>query len=204
MSLHYHSNKCNAFPDCKRDISYLTNLPGASERLHIFNADLDKPESFAPAIKGCIGVFHVAHPMEWNEEETEDTKTKRVVGGLLGILQASLESKTVKRFLYTSSATAVVFNGKDLDIIDEDSWTGIDFLRSLALHGDSYVITKTLAERTALEFGEKHGLDVVNLVPTWIHGPFFGPHCPNSVRSCLALIFGMFSYLELVQSKLIS
>ncbi|KAI3444688.1 hypothetical protein Pfo_001353 [Paulownia fortunei] len=177
-------------PDSKKDISYLTNLPGASDRLQIFIADLDKRDSFAPAIKGCIGVFHVAHPMEWEEKETEDTKTKRVIGGLLGILQASLDSKTVKRFVYTSSATTVIFNGKDLNSMDEDSWTDMDFMRSLRLHGGSYVITKTLAERTALEFSEKHGLDVVTLVPTWIHGPFFGPRCPNSVKASLALIFG--------------
>ncbi|PIN23800.1 Flavonol reductase/cinnamoyl-CoA reductase [Handroanthus impetiginosus] len=177
-------------PDSKKDISYLMNLPGASERLQIFNADLNNPETFTPAIKGCIGVFHVAHPMEWDEKETEETKTKRVIDGLLGILQASLDLKTVKRFVYTSSATAVVFNGKDLDIMDEDSWTDVEFMRSLGLYGESYVMIKTLAERTALEFGEKHGLDVVTLVPTWINGPFFGPRCPNSVRASLALIFG--------------
>ncbi|KAK6162494.1 hypothetical protein DH2020_002335 [Rehmannia glutinosa] len=178
------------FPDSNKDISYLRNLPGASERLHIFSADLDEPDSFGPAIKGCVGVFHVAHPMEWDEKETEDAKTKRVIGGLLGVLKASLDSKTVKRFVYTSSATSVVFNGKDLNIIDEECWTDIDFMRGLGLYGGSYVITKTIAEKTALEFGEKHGLDVVTLVPTWIHGPFLGSRCPNSVRTSLALIFG--------------
>ncbi|KAL7158537.1 hypothetical protein ABFS83_02G150400 [Erythranthe nasuta] len=156
------------------DISYLKNLPNAPERLQIFNANLDKPETFAPAVKDCVGVFHLAHPMEWNENETEETKTKRAIGGLLGILQASLDSKTVKRFVYTSSASTVIFNAscKNLDTIDEKSWTDFDFLRSLGLKGASYVITKTLAERTALEFGEKNGssLEVVTLVPPFIHG----------------------------------
>ncbi|KAG8391666.1 hypothetical protein BUALT_Bualt01G0211000 [Buddleja alternifolia] len=177
-------------PDTNEDISYLTNLPGASERLHIFTADLNMPDSFAPAIKGCIGVFHVAHPMEWDEKETEETKTKRVINGLLGILQASLDSKTVRRVVYTSSATSVVFNGKDLDIMDEECWTDVDYVRSLGVYRGSYVVNKTLAERAALEFGEKYGLDVVTLVPTWIHGPFFARRCPNSVRLSMALIFG--------------
>lgn len=180
------------FPDRKRDISYLENLSGASERLRIFHADLDKPDTFAPAIKGCVGVFHVAHPMEWDEKETEETKTKRITDGLLVILQASLDSKTVKRFVYTSSSTAVTFNNQVSDIKDEESWTDVDFMRSLGLYGASYVIIKTLAERTALEFGEKHGLEVVTVVPTLINGPFFGDRCPNSVRLSLALIFGMF------------
>ncbi|KAL3829575.1 hypothetical protein ACJIZ3_018377 [Penstemon smallii] len=180
----------NHHPDCKKDISYITNLPGASKKLRIYDADLNKPDSFAAAIKGCIGVFHLAHPMEWDEKETEETKTKRVINGLLAILQASLDSKTVKRVVYTSSASSVVFNGKELNIIDESSWTDIDFLKSLGLYGDSYVITKTLAEKTALEFGEKHGLNVVTLIPTWIHGPFINPRCPTSVRTSMALIFG--------------
>ncbi|KAJ4727124.1 Dihydroflavonol-4-reductase [Melia azedarach] len=44
----------------KRDVSFLTNLPVASERLEISYADLNDPESFDPAIAGCTGVFHVA------------------------------------------------------------------------------------------------------------------------------------------------
>ncbi|KAJ0052978.1 hypothetical protein Pint_00241 [Pistacia integerrima] len=52
-------------PEHKRDINYLTNLPGATERLHIFTADLDKPESFNEAIEGCMGVFHFAHPVDF-------------------------------------------------------------------------------------------------------------------------------------------
>ncbi|KAL7158539.1 hypothetical protein ABFS83_02G150600 [Erythranthe nasuta] len=182
------------------DISYLKNLPNAPERLQIFNANLDKPETFAPAVKDCVGVFHLAHPMEWNENETEETKTKRAIGGLLGILQASLDSKTVKRFVYTSSASTVIFNAscKNLDTIDEKSWTDFDFLRSLGLKGASYVITKTLAERTALEFGEKNGssLEVVTLVPPFIHGPFLGDRCPNSVKASLGLIFGDEEYYK--------
>lgn len=32
--------------DGKKDVSYLRNLPGAHERLNIFNVDLHKPQSF--------------------------------------------------------------------------------------------------------------------------------------------------------------
>uniref|UniRef100_A0A1U7X0S7 Vestitone reductase-like n=1 Tax=Nicotiana sylvestris TaxID=4096 RepID=A0A1U7X0S7_NICSY len=60
-------------PDRKRDLSYLTNLPGAQDRLRIFNADLDKPESFNPAIEGCIGVFHAVHQIDFENKESEET-----------------------------------------------------------------------------------------------------------------------------------
>ncbi|KAL1540114.1 (3R)-2'-hydroxyisoflavanone reductase [Salvia divinorum] len=57
-------------PERERDISYLTSL----ERLSIFDADLDRPESFTAAIEGCAGVFHVAHPLDFEERETEQVK----------------------------------------------------------------------------------------------------------------------------------
>ncbi|XP_019229931.1 PREDICTED: vestitone reductase-like [Nicotiana attenuata] len=94
--------------DRKRDLSCLTNLPGAQDRLRIFDADLDKPESFNPAIEGCIGVLHAAHQIDFENKESEETITQRSINGTLGILQACLNSKTVKRVVYTSSASTVV------------------------------------------------------------------------------------------------
>ncbi|PON58675.1 hypothetical protein TorRG33x02_290520 [Trema orientale] len=40
----------------KQDLNFLTSLLGASEKLKIFNADLNNLESFRAAIKGWIGV----------------------------------------------------------------------------------------------------------------------------------------------------
>ncbi|KAK6141004.1 hypothetical protein DH2020_025254 [Rehmannia glutinosa] len=178
-------------PERKRDVSYLTNLPGASERLQIFNADLDEPDSFRPAIEGCIGLFHVAHPIDFEDKETEEIKTKRSITALLGILQACLDSKTVKRVVYTSSlATATFNNSKDVsDLKDETCWTNVEFVWSLGVFGGSYTVSKTLTEKTALEFAEKHGLDVVTVLPSWIHGPFISPACPGSVFVCLKDVY---------------
>ncbi|KZV47349.1 vestitone reductase-like [Dorcoceras hygrometricum] len=177
-------------PDGKRDVSYLTTLPGASERLQIFDADLDRPETFAPAIRGCTGVFHVAHALDLQGKEDEETKTKRAINGVLAILQSCVDSKTVKRFVYTSTAGTVAANAKNLDVMDEECWSDVGLLRSLGASAGSYVISKTLTEKAANEFAEKHGLDFVSVIPTWIHGPFISSHLPDSVKICLALIFG--------------
>ncbi|KAG5626795.1 hypothetical protein H5410_012013 [Solanum commersonii] len=91
-----------------RDIKYMTNLEGASERLQIFNADINKPQSFSAAIEGCVGVFHLAQPMDFEKEEVDETKVKSVITATLAILQACVDSKTVKRVVYTSSAAAVI------------------------------------------------------------------------------------------------
>ncbi|XVF22713.1 hypothetical protein REPUB_Repub12eG0194700 [Reevesia pubescens] len=180
-----------ADPDNKRDISFLTSLPGAAEKLKIFSADLRDPDSFDAAIEGCKGVLHVATPVDFKNKEPLEVVTKRAISGTLGILKACLKSETVKRVVYTSSASAVVFNNKDVDMMDESFWTDVDFVRdNLSPFLRSYVISKTLTERTALEFGVEQGLDVVTVVPTFVVGPFICPKFPGSVCSSLALVLG--------------
>ncbi|MED6160289.1 hypothetical protein PIB30_050198 [Stylosanthes scabra] len=104
-------------PKKKRDISFLTNLPGASQKLKIFNADLSNPESFTEAIEGCFGVFHTATPIDLLVTEPEELVTKRTIDGTLGILKACLNSKTVKRVVYTSSGAAVSRTGKEEEAV---------------------------------------------------------------------------------------
>lgn len=177
----------------KRDISYITNLPGAAERLQIFNADLDKPETFAPAVEGCGGVFHMAHPLDFAEKETEEVKLKRVTAAMQGILQACADAKTVRRVIYTSSISAVAFDtaANPGGLIDEHSWTDVDFIRSLKTFAGPYIVTKTVAERTALELAEKLGVDLVSIIPTWTTGPFLCPNLPDSLHVAMALILGI-------------
>ncbi|KAL8091839.1 vestitone reductase-like isoform X1 [Apium graveolens] len=177
-------------PDQKKDVSYLTNLPGASERLRIFNADLDRPESFSDSIQGCVGVFHVAHNIDFEGKEDEETNTKKSIDATISILQACLDSKTVKRVVYTSSGSTVMYSGKDLSVLDETTWTDVDYLKSRKTLGESYYISKTSTERAALEFAETHGLELVTVIPTFIHGPFITPHCPGSVHTLMTMIFG--------------
>ncbi|XVF33499.1 hypothetical protein REPUB_Repub17cG0173800 [Reevesia pubescens] len=188
-----------ADPENKRDLSFLTNLPGAAEKLKIFSADLSDPDSFDAAIEGCKGVLHVAALTDFKNEEPEEVVTKRTISGALGILKACLKSKTVKRVVYTCSSSAVMFNNEDVEMMDESFWTDVDFVRE-KLHPTvhSYTISKTLTERAVLEFGAEHGLDVVTVIPSFVGGPFICPKLPDSVRTSLALVFGdeqVYSYI---------
>lgn len=172
-------------------IGFLTSLPGASERLRIFEADLNQPDSFRAAIAGCAGVFLVAHPMNTDKQMTEEAVTKISITATLAILQFCLDYKTVKRVVYTSSAATAMFGNKMLNIVDENCWSNLDLIHESAPFIASYTITKTLTERAALEFAKKHGLELVTVLPTWIHGPFIGSRCPSSVYVLMSLFFGM-------------
>ncbi|XP_004492614.1 vestitone reductase isoform X2 [Cicer arietinum] len=179
-----------ADPERKRDLSFLTNLPNASERLQFFNADLSNPESFSTAIEGCVGIFHTASPIDFAVSEPEEVVTKRTVDGALGILKACVHSKTVKRVIYTSSGSAVSFTGKDKQVLDESDWSDVDLFRTVKPFGWSYGVSKTLAEKAVLQFGEQHGLDVVTLVLPFIVGRFICPKLPDSIEKALVLVLG--------------
>ncbi|KAI5598499.1 hypothetical protein BDE02_02G136300 [Populus trichocarpa] len=177
-------------PEHKRDVSFLTSLPEASEKLQIFQADLSDPNSFEVAIKGCIGVFHVATPVDFESKEPEEVVVQRAIDGTLGILKACLNSMTVKRVVYTSSGAAVVFNDSDVDTMDESYWTDVEHVKALKSFAGPYFISKTLTEKRALEFADEHGFDLVSIIPSFINGPFICSKFPGSVHTSLAMVLG--------------
>ncbi|TYI79802.1 hypothetical protein E1A91_D05G046600v1 [Gossypium mustelinum] len=163
-----------ADPENKRDLTFLTSLPGVAEKLKIFSADLNDPNSFDAAIEGSKAVLHVATPLSFDGKESLEAVTER--------------SKTVKRVVYTSSAATVIYNGQETDMMDESFWTDVDFVtQKLNPKTHPYLISKTFTERAVLEFGTQHGLDVVTVNPGLVVGPFICPKFPDSVRSSLAL-----------------
>ena len=133
--------------------------------------------------------------MDVDGREPEETVTKRAVEGTLGILRACLNSKRVKRVIYISSAATILYNNEGLSETDESTWSNLDICRSSKLVSPSYLLSKTITERTALEFAEKNGLDLVTLVLPLVVGSFLCPTIPSSVSIALAMIFGIYIYI---------
>nr|ACH53195.1 vestitone reductase [Glycine max] len=178
-------------PGRKRDVSFLTNLPGASEKLHFFNADLSDPESFGPAVEGCVGIFHTATPIDFAVNEPEEVVTNRAIEGALGILKAAVKAKTVKRVVYTSSASTVSFTGPEpQDVVDESAWSDVDLLRRLKPFSWSYTVSKVLTEKAVFEFGEQNGLEVATVIAPFIVGRFVCPKLPDSIEKALLMVLG--------------
>ncbi|XP_050213366.1 vestitone reductase-like [Mercurialis annua] len=181
-------------PEKKRDLTFLTSLPGASEKLKIFHADLNDPNSFDAAIKGSTGVFHVATPTpsHFDTDEPEEAVINKTIDGTIGILKVCLKySNTVKRVVYTSSTAAVDFNDKkNMEIMDESFWSDVGYIKALNSFASSYWISKTLAEKKAIEFAEENGLDLVTVIPSFVVGPFICPNLPDSIEAALAMVFG--------------
>ncbi|KAG8363389.1 hypothetical protein BUALT_Bualt19G0017300 [Buddleja alternifolia] len=192
MKLLNHGYSVNTTIRSDKDMSFLKNIPGASERLNIFKADLNQPDSFQPAIQGCNGVFLVAHPMEPDASQSQETITENSINSTLAILQACIDSKMVKRVVYTSSVASVMFGNKNSssNVVDESSWSDIDLICASMPSMATYMITKTLTEKAALEFAGKHGLELVTVLPSSIHGSFIGPEGPKFVYFLMTMFFG--------------
>ncbi|TQE03373.1 hypothetical protein C1H46_011024 [Malus baccata] len=125
-----------------------------------------------------------------DKELEEDSVTKKSVQGALGILKACLNSKTVKRVVYTSSAAAAVYSDNGRDSVDESTWSDIEYHRSLKLFGTSYVAAKTKTEQIALKFAEENELELVTLLPPLVVGGFLCKTLPASVYLSLSMILG--------------
>ncbi|KAK8504098.1 hypothetical protein V6N13_132078 [Hibiscus sabdariffa] len=180
-------------PENKKDISFLTSLPEAPDKLKIFTADLRYPDSFDATIQGCKGLVHTASPMPnefASDESHEEVLVLRAIDGTLGILKACLRSETMKRILYISSMASVYLNNEKVDVMDESFWTDVDYASEMKDPFGFYIISKTLIEKAVLQFAVEHGLDLVIVIHSLVVGPFICPTLSDSLKAALAPIFG--------------
>ncbi|KQK08883.1 dihydroflavonol 4-reductase isoform X2 [Brachypodium distachyon] len=180
----------------------LRELPGAKERLSIWRADLSEEGSFDEAISGCTGVFHVATPMDFDSKDPENEVIKPTVEGMLSIMRACKEAGTVKRVVFTSSAGTVNVEERQRPAYDHDNWTDLDFCRRVKMTGWMYFVSKSLAEKAAMEYAREKELHLISVIPTLVVGPFISAGMPPSMVTALALITGNeahYSILKQVQ-----
>ncbi|KAI3885520.1 hypothetical protein MKW92_035842 [Papaver armeniacum] len=151
------------------------SLPEASgDKLQVFIADLERPESFEDVIDGCIVYSMSLILLLILQEKLEDFK-------------GMLEIQNGEKVIYTSSAVAALFisNKKDVEEINENMWSEVDTLRE---RGKRYPLSKTLTERAMFQFAEQHGLDLVSVLPSMIVGVFLTSSLPLSLKISQALV----------------
>ncbi|KAG6493287.1 hypothetical protein ZIOFF_048266 [Zingiber officinale] len=108
------------------ETTHLQSLPGASNRLRLFQIDLLDPDSILAAIHDVSGVFHLASPCIITRRELIDP----AVMDTLNVLHVAKESG-VRRVVVTSSISAIVPSpGWPMDRVkDESCWTDLDYCR---------------------------------------------------------------------------
>ncbi|KAJ4751708.1 Phenylacetaldehyde reductase [Rhynchospora pubera] len=162
-------------PSDPKKTEHLRALDGASEKLHLFKADLLEEGVFDTAIAGCVGVFHVASPVLFDPTDFQSELIEPAVEGTLNVLKSCAKASTVKRVVVTSSLASAMFTGKPLSpdvVIDETWFSNPDYCMKNKLW---YVLSKTLAEEAAWKFSKENGLELVMIHPGTVIGPLLQP-----------------------------
>ncbi|KAJ4830643.1 hypothetical protein Tsubulata_051137 [Turnera subulata] len=184
-------------PSDKRKCGHLSTLDKASQNLKLFKADLLDYNSLCSAFEGCIGVFHVASPVpSTTSENPEKEVIEPAVKGTQNVLEACTEGK-VRRVVVVSSVAAVIMNPNwpQGQVMDESCWSNKEYCRETK---NWYMLSKTLAESEALEYGKRTGLDIVTVCPSMV----FGPILQSTVNaSSLVLVKLLKEGLESVENK---
>ncbi|XP_042492010.1 cinnamoyl-CoA reductase 1 [Macadamia integrifolia] len=177
------------------DASHLRSLlPGGcrgegEERLRVFEADILNADAVWSAVEGCAGVFHVASPCTLEDPTNPQLElVLPAVQGTLNVLKAAKKAK-VRRVVVTSSISSLVPNPSwpSHRPFDETSWTDLDYCKS---RQKWYPVSKTLAEKAAWDFAEKHGMDVVTILPATCLGPLLQSHLNASCAVLQQLLQG--------------
>lgn len=101
---------------------YLTSLPGAAERLKLFQAELLTVGSFDETIAGCEYVIHTASPYILDVKDPQHDLVDPALKGTLNVLQACNKSGSVKKIVLTSSVAAVFDEPISGHIYTEKDW----------------------------------------------------------------------------------
>ncbi|NP_001148612.1 dihydroflavonol-4-reductase isoform 1 [Zea mays] len=169
--------------------AHLGQLEWAAENLRLFKADVLDSDALAAAVSGCRGVFHVACPVPTDRVlDPESEVLAPAVQGTLNILQAC-SANNIQKVVVVSSTAAVHFdpNWPPHRPKDEDCWSDINFCKK---NEDWYMVAKVIAEKTALEYGERNGLNVVTVCPTMALGPLLRPMLNVSHEFLMYIIKG--------------
>ncbi|KAK1397192.1 Dihydroflavonol 4-reductase [Heracleum sosnowskyi] len=172
-------------------VKHLLELANASTHLTLWKADLDEESSYDDAFQGCEGVFHVAAPMEllFQDQATkEDTESATILNGLLNVMRSCSKTKTLKRFIYTSTTGTIIMQPQPpLHEYTENLWSDVDFCYDSKMHGWKYLAAKTVAEKAAWKYAEENGIDMVTVHPSLVFGHFITPYRGYSIDIAISL-----------------
>ncbi|KXZ48837.1 hypothetical protein GPECTOR_25g422 [Gonium pectorale] len=162
-------------PGNMETVAPLMSLPGATERLRLFRADLLKEGSYDEAVAGCDFVIHTASPFALGMSR-RDVRRKLIdpaVRGVENVLASVNRTPTVRRVVLTSSIAATMSTRADHGVdrpVDETCWNGTASESWLP-----YSYSKTLAERRAWELNRQQcRWSLVTVLPGFVLGPFLG------------------------------
>ncbi len=176
----------------RRDPSSYTTLhelPGATERLELIQADLTDEGAFDSIVAGAPVVMHTASPYAIDVEDAQRDLVDPAVRGTLNVLEACQKTDSVRRVIITSSMAAITDEPDSSHVYTEQDWN-----QQSSLTRNPYYYSKTLAERAAWDFAEQQNpdFDVVVINPFLVIGPSHGKSLNPSNQVLVDILSGTY------------
>ncbi|KAK7472035.1 hypothetical protein VKT23_000146 [Stygiomarasmius scandens] len=143
-------------------------------------ADMSADGAFDETVKGVDAVEHTASPFHFKADDPQEL-IGPAVKGTTGILESILKNgQNVKRVVITSSTAAVLRVVTSPTVFSEKDWNDqaiqeVEEKGRAVLNAVKYRASKTLAEKAAWDFYNKHkstiSWDLVVINPPYVFGP---------------------------------
>ncbi|KAK0464594.1 D-lactaldehyde dehydrogenase [Desarmillaria tabescens] len=138
-------------------------------------------DAFDEAVKDVHAIIHTASPVHLSADDPSE-QIEPAVGSVEGILKSALKngSDSLKRIVITSSCAAIISFSATQVTISEAVWneSSIKECEEKGRNADNlakYSASKTLAEKAAWTFYEKHKSEIkwdISIInPPWVFGP---------------------------------
>jgi nucleoside-diphosphate-sugar epimerase len=138
------------------------------------NMDLLDPSCWQSAVHGVTYIHHCASPFFFTAPGGDPEKGFLIpaLQGTRNVVQAAIDSSTVKRIVLTSSCAAVTWGNaanhpKGLNHI----WSEDDWQEDNTLQSGAYRMSKRVAEQEAWKMTNNSEIDLVTICPSFILGP---------------------------------
>lgn len=147
-----------------------SEFPG---RLELFEADLLKKGSFAPAMQSVELVLHTASPFFISGiKDPQKDLVEPALEGTRNVLETVNQTPSVKRVVLTSSVAAILGDNIDSLNIPNFTFTEEYWNETSSLDHQPYPFSKTVAEKEAWSIAKQQTRwDLLTINPSFVMGP---------------------------------